>query len=144
MSKVAITADIHFGVPDRLMDILWSCRVMREYCQAAEIDTVLILGDLFHDRTAIGIEVLAHVSKFFEETKEKYGQEWIVFPGNHDMFLRHSWEINSLTAMRRNLTVIEEVKLLELDDRRFWVLPFITYEKSFMQVLREIVLRYPP
>jgi|6_EtaG_2_1085325.scaffolds.fasta_scaffold04566_5 DNA repair exonuclease SbcCD nuclease subunit len=138
MSKVAITADVHFGVTDKLMDTLWACRVMREYCQAANIDTVLVLGDLYHDRTSIGIDVLSHVAKFFEDTKEKYNQTWIAFPGNHDMFLRHSWGVNSLDIMRRHMTVIDDVKLLTLDDRRFWVLPFITYEKSFMKVLYEI------
>jgi len=138
MSKVGITADIHFGVPERLQDILWACRVQREYFASAGIDTNLILGDLFHDRTSISIDVLSAVAKFFEETKEKYKQNWIVFPGNHDMFLRHSWEVNSLTALRQHLTVIEDVKLLRLDDRRFWVLPFVTYEKSFMKVVRRI------
>jgi DNA repair exonuclease SbcCD nuclease subunit len=111
---------------------------MREYCKAAGIDTVLVLGDLFHDRTAISIDVLSQAAVFFEETKDKYGQQWIVFPGNHDMFLRHSWGINSLTILRRHLTVIEDIKLLELDNRRFWIVPFITYEKSFMKVVREI------
>lgn len=138
MSKILIAADVHLGVPDRTKDILWSLRVMREYCHVAGIDTAIILGDLFHDRVSIGIEVLASAAQFFEETSTKYGQNWIVFPGNHDMFLRHSWDVNSLTAMRRNMTVIEDVKLLELDDRRFWVVPFITYEKSFMQVISEI------
>jgi len=138
MSKVAITADIHFGVPDKLNDTIYATRVIREYCHAAGIDTVLVLGDLYHDRTSIGIDVLSKSALFFEETVTKYGQQWIVFPGNHDMFLRHSWDTNSLDAMRRHLTVIDDVKLLQLDDRRFWVLPFIQYEKSFMQVVHEI------
>jgi len=138
MSKIAITADIHFGVPGRLDDIIWSCKVMREYCHRAGIDTVLVLGDLYHDRRTLEIDVLHHVTKFFEETKEKYNQNWIVFPGNHDMFLRHSWEINSLTAIGKNITIIEELKLLELDDRKFWVLPFVTYEHAFMQVISQL------
>ena len=138
MSKIVLTADIHFGVPGRLDDILWSCRVMREYCHKAGIDTVLILGDLFHDRRALEIDVLHHVSKFFEEARDDFGQQWIAFPGNHDMFLRHSWEINSLAALRKHITVIEELKVLQLDNRRFWVLPFVTYERAFMQVLAQM------
>lgn len=138
MSKLLITADIHFGVPGRLQDILWACRVMREYCHAANIDTVFILGDLFHDRRSLDIEVLSHVSRFFEETVDDYHQKWIAFPGNHDMFLRHSWEINSLTALRKHITVVEDVKIVKVDDTRFWILPFITYEKSYMRVLKAI------
>lgn len=139
MTRIGITSDIHFGVPGRTDDILWACRTMREYCSRYHLDTMLVLGDLYHNRQAIEIDVNSRVCKFFEETKEEYKQQWIVFPGNHDMFLRHSWDINSLTALRRHLTVVEGVKLLKIDDARFWILPFITYEKAYMRVLRAIV-----
>lgn len=144
MSKVIFTADIHFGVAGRLQDILFACRVMREYAQKAKIDTVVVLGDLFHDRQSLDIDVLNAACEFFEDTKEKYGQQWIVFPGNHDLFLKHSWQITSLVPMRKHLTVIEGVSTLMLDDQRFTVLPFITYEKSYMKVLKKIVERYEP
>ena len=142
VAQIIITADLHFGVPGRLNDILWSARVMREYCKMANIDTVLVLGDLFHDRKSIEIDVLSAVTKFFEEANEIYNQKWIVFPGNHDMFLRHSWDINSLTVLKRHLTVIEDIKILEIDSARFWILPFITYEKPFMKVLSSIESQY--
>ena len=138
MSKIAITSDLHFGVPGRLTDILWACRVTREYCRTVGVDTVFVLGDLFHDRRSLDIEVLSHVSKFLKETAEEYHQKWIVFPGNHDMFLRHSWEINSLTSLCKHLTVIEDVKIVQVDNTRFWILPFIAYEKSYMRVLQAI------
>lgn len=138
MAKIGITADIHFGVPKRTDDIIWACKVMREYCSEFNIDIMLVLGDLYHNRQAIEIDVNSQVAKFFEDTKVKYNQEWIVFPGNHDMFLRHSWDINSLTPLCRHLTVIEGVKLLDIDGERFWVLPFITYEKAYMKVVRTI------
>tara|TARA_R110000765_G_scaffold105820_2_gene196084 strand:- start:36 stop:1124 length:1089 start_codon:yes stop_codon:yes gene_type:complete len=137
-NKVAIAADTHFGVQGKLDDILWSVKVMREYCRRADINTVIIAGDLFHDRKSIDVEVMSKTCDFFEETKEKYGQQWIAFPGNHDMFLRHSWRINSLHAMRKHMTIIEDVKILKINDTRFWVLPFITYEKSYMRVLDKI------
>jgi hypothetical protein len=112
---------------------------MREYCKNFGIDTVLVLGDLYHNRQAIEIDVNSAAFQFFEETKEEYKQNWIVFPGNHDMFLRHSWDINSLTALRKHMTVIEDVSILQLDNRRFWIVPFITYEKSYMRVISKIV-----
>jgi DNA repair exonuclease SbcCD nuclease subunit len=139
MTCVGITADIHFGVPGRTDDILWACRVMREYCAEHEIDVMFVLGDLYHNRQAIEIDVNSQVARFFEETKEKYGQNWIVFPGNHDMFLRHSWGVNSLTPLKKHLTVIEDVKLLDIDNQQFWILPFITYEKAYMRVVRAIM-----
>lgn len=142
MAKIAITTDFHFGVPGRLNDILWSARTIREYCRITNIDTIMVLGDLFHDRRSIEIDVLSTVVKFFEDTNTKYNQQWIVFPGNHDMFLRHSWDVNSLTTLRKNLTVIEDIKIVTVDDARFWIVPFITYEKPYMKVIRKIETQY--
>ena len=138
MSKILITADIHFGVPGKLDDTLYACRVMREYCKLSGIDTALILGDLYHDRRYLEIDVLSASYKFFGEAAEEYNQNWIVFPGNHDMFLRHSWKINSLTPLKKYLTVIEDVCKIQIDNRNFWILPFITFEKAYMTVLNRI------
>lgn len=142
MSNVIFTADIHRGVPGRNQDISYACRVVREYAKMANIDTVIVLGDMFHNRENLAIDVLQEAVDFHEEAAQKYDQKWITFPGNHDMFLRHSWRINSLAPMRKYLTYIEDVKLLTLDDRRFWILPFITFEKSYMRVLRRLEDRY--
>lgn len=139
MTKICITADIHFGVPGRTDDILWACKVLREYCKTFDIDTVVILGDLYHNRQSIEIDVNSKVCQFFEQTKEQYQQQWIVFPGNHDMFLRHSWEINSLTPLRKHLKVIEDICILDIQGTRFWVVPFITYEKTYMKVIKSII-----
>lgn len=138
MAKVVITADFHFGVPNRLDDILWSARVIREYCKLSGIEVVIVLGDMFHDRRSIEIDVLSRVSRFLEHTKNDYQQQWITFPGNHDMYLRHSWEVNSLSVLKNHLTVIEDIKILSIDNTNFWVLPFITYEKAYMKILKKI------
>lgn len=140
--KIVLTADIHRGVPGRGQDISYACRVVREYCKAANIDIIMVLGDLFHNRENLAIDVLQDAVDFHEEAATKYDQKWITFPGNHDMFLRHSWQVNSVAPMRKYLTYINDVKLLTIDDQRFWVLPFITFEKSFMRVLRRIEDRH--
>ena len=139
MPKICIVADIHFGVPGRTDDILWSCKVIREYCNTFGIDVVVILGDLYHNRQSIEIDINSKVYRFFEQCNEQYKQQWVVFPGNHDMFLRHSWEINSLTPLRKHLHVIEDICVLDIQGSRFWVVPFITYEKSYMKVIKSIV-----
>lgn len=138
MAQVCLTADVHLGIPGRTQDIFWSLRTIRQYANTANIDIVIILGDLFHDRRYLEISLMNETYKFFKETKEKYGQTWIVFPGNHDMFLKHSWTINSLLPLQDNITVIEDIKILEIDDRRFWILPFISLEKSYMRMLNII------
>lgn len=139
MSQIAILADTHFGVHGRLQDILWALRVVRECCKAAKIQTIIILGDLCHDRRHLEIDVLNAMCDFFEESSTKYGQLWITFPGNHDMFLKHSWKINSLAPLRKFLRIIDQVSILRIEDVPFYVVPFITYEKVYMRVINDLI-----
>lgn len=137
MSKIACPADIHFGYSGRLDDTVWACRVLNAYCKDHSIDTVINLGDLTHDRKSIDIDVYCGIHDVLTEAKDA-GVNWHTFLGNHDMFLRHSWEVNSAKPLSNLITVIDDVKLLHLDDRRFWVIPFIQFEKSYMKVLKEV------
>lgn len=141
MAKIALVADIHRDVPGRGDDIDYACRVVMEYCKVANIDVVVVLGDLFHNRETLDIDTLQRAADFHEEAA-KNDQKWIVFPGNHDMFLRHSWMINSVAPMRKYLTYINDVKLLQIADQRFWVLPFVALERSFMRTLRRVEERH--
>jgi DNA repair exonuclease SbcCD nuclease subunit len=138
MDNIIITADIHNGAPKKLEDCVWAMTTIRQFAIEHEISTVIVLGDLFHDRENLNIRVINEVYDFFHETKHTYNQTWICFPGNHDMFLKNSWELNSLRPMRNVLTVIEDIKLLKINDHRFWILPFIHYESVFMKALAEI------
>jgi DNA repair exonuclease SbcCD nuclease subunit len=141
MPKVLITADLHFGLPKKLNDILWSVRTIREYAKQNDIEVVLVCGDIFHDRVNYNIEVLNAAYKFFEETR-RMGQEWIAFPGNHDMPLRHTWDVNTLKPLNQVLTVIDDIKMLKIFGQRFWVVPFIHYESVYMKVLKKIEEQY--
>lgn len=141
MGKILITADIHFGIPKRLNDILWALTTMREYAAKNDIGAVAILGDLFHDRVNTNIEVHNAVYKFLDETREM-GQEWLCFPGNHDMFLRNDWSINSLHPLSKVLTIIEDIKLIKLLGHRFWVVPFMNYESVYMGAIKKVEEKY--
>jgi len=138
MAKVALLADIHIGYGNRLNDIMWGLKVVRDYCSIHKIDKVIVLGDLFHDRESISIDALCAAYDFFKETRHTFDQEWVAFPGNHDMFLRHSWDISSLRPLSDVLTIIDDVKIAQINGGRFWILPFVYSEKSYMKILGEI------
>jgi DNA repair exonuclease SbcCD nuclease subunit len=138
MTKIAIIADVHLGYAGRTNDILWALRAVRNYCQEHDVDTVITLGDLFHDRQHLSIEILCGAYDFFRDAKYEYNQQWIAFPGNHDMFLKHSWNINSIRPLGELMTIVDTVKVLEIDDRRYWVLPFVYSESAYMRILERI------
>jgi DNA repair exonuclease SbcCD nuclease subunit len=143
ITKIVLLADVHMGAGGRQGDILWALRTTREYCKNNNITEIIILGDLFHDRQSISIEVLCDAYDFFKSCKD-LGQQWIVFPGNHDMFLKYSWNVNSLRPFSDVLTIIDAVKILEIDDQRFWIVPFIYSESAYMRVLNKIEEQYEP
>lgn len=132
--KIVLTADVHLGKSGRLDDVLFALRSIRQYMHDNEIAKCFVLGDAFHDRTGTTWEVLARTVYFFEETK-RFGQEWITFPGNHDMFLKNSWEFNALKSVSNVMTVYDDVTLIEVGGARFRIVPFVHYESVYMQVV---------
>jgi len=141
MTKIAILADVHLGISNRQKDILWALNTIKKYCTKVNIQNIIILGDLFHNRQSLDIDVLCAAYNFFKDTKE-HGQTWVAFPGNHDMFLKHSWDINSLKPLSEVLTIIDSVKILKINNCRFWILPFIYSESSYLKILQKIEQQY--
>lgn len=133
--RIAITADIHVGVPGRLDDIMWSLRRIRHHSLEHGAKHILILGDLLHDREQIGVDSLNALVDFLIESDEKYGIEFITFPGNHDMYLKNSWDINSIKPLTRYLKSYHKVTSIKLGGIRFWIVPFIHYESEYMKVI---------
>ena len=117
---------------------------MREYAAKNGIEVVLVLGDLFHDRNSLNIQVLSDAYDFFDELDRDYNQEWVAFPGNHDMFLKNSWKVNSVRPLNRLITIVEDIKMLNIGNARFWVVPFVHYENAFMQAVRAIEAKATP
>ena len=141
MTKVSLIADIHLGLGKRHQDIIWALNTVRQYNQDNGINYTFILGDLFHSRDALSIDVLCAAHEFFKETKEM-GQTWIAFPGNHDMFLKHSWKVNSIKPLSEVLTFIDTVKIIDIDGKRFWILPFVYSESAYNKILSKIEEQY--
>ena len=140
--KIAIVADVHLGVPKRTDDIIWALKQVRKYCQSNSISNWIIIGDLLHDRETINIRDLNYLTEFLEETDLTYKQHLMTFPGNHDMYLKNSWSINSLKPLSRHLEYIDTVSTYILDNSRFWIVPFMHDEKEYMNVIDTITKDY--
>jgi DNA repair exonuclease SbcCD nuclease subunit len=140
VARILVTGDNHAGVPRKLSYSVWGLRVIRAYALKHDIKHVVILGDLFHDRVNINIEVLNAVYGFFEEASSRQ-LEWLVFPGNHDMFMKNSWDIHSLKPLTSLINVIPDVRKVEIAGAPFWVIPFIYSEESYMKILETVEKR---
>lgn len=134
--KIIVTADIHNGYPGRLDDTIWAMNKISRYAEENDINNVIVLGDMFHNREHISIDVLNAVTDFLDNKPEE--QEWIMFPGNHDMFMKTSWDINSIKPLSRYAKVINKPAKFAIGERTFWVLPFMHFEDEYMEVMRSI------
>lgn len=142
--KVLFVADVHFGIGNRLNDVIWAMKSVREYAKNNGIKYVFILGDLFHDRAKITTDVSCAAYDFFNEAKNEYGQTWITFAGNHDMWARAGWSITAIRPLSDVLTVFSDVSLIKIDNQRFWLVPFIYFEDVYMKLMDEIYKHYQP
>lgn len=134
--KILITADIHNGYPNRLNDTIWAMNKIYEFGTQNGIEKVIVLGDLFHNRSHITIDVLNRVFDFFKMARKD--QEWIAFPGNHDMFMKESWDINSINPLSDHMNVIDTYASFSIDSRKFIVTPFMHFESQYMKSVKYI------
>ena len=111
--------------------------IMINYAIEHEITDILVLGDLFHDRVNLNIEILKKVHDLLLKAKEN-GQTWHIFPGNHDMFLRNSWKITSLRSFATLHRIYEKITVLNFEGRRHVIVPFIQDEAKYMDIINKI------
>lgn len=135
--RIIITADLHNGYAGKLDDCIWSMDIIRRYANKDDIQDIFVCGDLFHDRVSLGINILNAVYDQLKLCKND-GQTWHCFPGNHDMFLKNSWECNSLHIFRDTIKIYEDITQFKLGNRNFHVLPFVHYEARYMETLKQI------
>ncbi len=134
--KICITADIHVGVPGKLKDTMWALNKIRKYCSDHGIEHIMIAGDLLHDREQIRNDDLNHLVQFLDDADKKHKLKVYAFPGNHDMYMKNSWDINHIRSVDRYLyKSYHKLSVLKLGGIRFFIIPFIHYEKDYMRVL---------
>lgn len=105
MSKVLLFSDLHVHSHkdrvDRLHDCLdvlnWIFVTARDY----DCESILFLGDLFHERAKI--DVLNYLRTFevfmkhmIEDASDK---EVYLLVGNHDMYHKERWDVNSIKPL---------------------------------------------
>ena len=70
------------GRNSRLNDLLDSLNYVKEYCRRKKIKNVFVLGDVFHARGVIKVNVFSEVYAFFSQWSREADLSFLV--GNHD------------------------------------------------------------
>lgn len=138
MSEICLCSDLHFGVRKNNEVFLRSqtrffVDQLVPYLKENKIDTIMILGDLFDNRSSTNIKVLNGVHDIFKKHLKDF--KVYVLVGNHDCYYNSSVEINSLKFLDEfeNVTLIEKITSINFDGVEIVMVPWIVDHISFVK-----------
>lgn len=87
------------------------------------INTLLFLGDFFHDREELRLTALNAADKFLENLKDF---RVILVVGNHDCYYDNNTDVNSLSVFHKweNIIVVDKLEVVEYRDKKMAFMPW--------------------
>jgi DNA repair exonuclease SbcCD nuclease subunit len=112
--KVAAFTDLHVGLKGNSLTHLQDCEEFVDWfikqAKDAGCDTGIFLGDWHHQRNSINLVTLDTSVRLLEKLGKAFDQ-FIWFPGNHDLFFRDKRDVHSSSFGRHipGVTVVDSV-----------------------------------
>ena len=142
-SRIWLISDSHLGVRsnskewmdiiDDYFDNFFIPLILKE---KKEGDVLVHCGDVFDSRQSINLYVLNKGIRIFEKISEIMPVYMII--GNHDIFMKHTNDINSLKVFRNvnNITIFEKPTHLMFGNKKMFFLPWVEDVKELKQILQ--------
>lgn len=111
--KTLIFTDIHFGIHGNSEKYLAICKDTMKWitrlCAEQSIQNVVFMGDFFDSRSSIDVKTICYASEALNELSKTVKSVYMIL-GNHDIYLRDSTDIHSLSAYgcNSNIKIISE------------------------------------
>lgn len=127
MSKILICADLHIHPHKRETSRLYNCLDCLEWifkkANSENVDGVVVVGDLFHDRQKI--DILTY-QKTFEIFQRYSPMKVYLLMGNHDMWSFKNTDISSLYPLSSisGVTIISEPSTIDVCGHPASFLPY--------------------
>jgi len=133
MSKVAILGDTHFGARnDSELFQEFFAKFYEDfffpYIEKNEIKHVIQTGDFMDKRKGVNFRTLNWVTNNLLGRLGAMNCEFHAFPGNHDIFYRHSNEINSLEELfswMEHVRIYNAPTTITIDGATFDMIPWM-------------------
>lgn len=128
-----LSGDWHFGLrgdnPIWLKDYFdYFENVFIPYCKehVKPEDVLIQLGDVFDNRSQVGIETLYRAVSLFEKFSEIFSKI-IIIVGNHDIFQKHSNEITTINVLKHisNVEIIYQPEVRNMSGKDVLFVPWI-------------------
>ena len=135
--KVAILADLHFGVRSS-NPFIWNKQrsffknIFFPYCKKNHVKDVLILGDVFDQRKQLNINNLNEVIE--DVLKPMRDMNVTILAGNHDTYFKDTNSVNSLSLLSYIMPdaklVVAEAEEVMFDEMKMLICPWITMDNA--------------
>lgn len=149
--KFLFTADVHAhnfsqfatrnekGINTRLSDVLNVLSQFADVCRSQQVDAAFILGDLFHSRTKLDIDVLAMIHESICAIANSCSALFILV-GNHDQHTLVG-NVHSLVPFNsiQNVVVIDKPSVFPIGNTKFAAHPYTKDISALMQWMVETV-----
>lgn len=133
--KTLVFTDCHLGLRNnsisRLKIVVEVFKQMLRTIKSGEVRNVLFLGDAFHDRKTIDVNILNAGNKLFTSLA-KYCDVYIVI-GNHDCFYKTNTTVSSVNIFGNNkrIHIISEVEEFTLNGEKCLFVPWLGDVSSY-------------
>lgn len=129
--KILIFSDIHIHPHkksvERLEDCIKTLDWVFECAKENEIENIIFLGDLFHDRQKIDVLTYQKTFEILEKHLLSNKIKLYLLLGNHDLWHNQKWDVSSVNPLRNlpGVSVLSEpcVRLIS-DEYLFAFLPY--------------------
>jgi DNA repair exonuclease SbcCD nuclease subunit len=136
--NVALISDLHLGCKKN-SDVFLNNHIKYltdefiPYLKKHGINYIFILGDIYDNRNSINIKVKNAIYDLFEQQFKDFNVYMIV--GNHDTYFKTSIDTHSLKFFKKfeNITVIDDVERIELNNKKILMVPWQTDNEQFIQ-----------
>lgn len=113
MSKILMFTDLHIHAHKKSISRIEDCLTVLEWifdvAKKEKIKDLIFLGDLFHDRQKIDVLVYQKTFEVFLKQQTTNPLNIYLLIGNHDMYHRDSWDVNSVSP----LNAISGIKVID-------------------------------
>jgi DNA repair exonuclease SbcCD nuclease subunit len=125
--KVILFSDLHIGV--RTDSDVWHKTAieyslwLKDKALKNNINTLLFLGDFFHDREEIRLTSLHTANLFLENLKDF---NIIMIIGNHDCYYKDKTDVNSISIFDKwkNIVVVKDLEVLDFLNKKIAFIPW--------------------
>lgn len=131
-------AAITNGENSRLLDSVSVLHQVRDYAIQNNISTIACLGDFFHTRKKIDVDIYNTAYSIIEDIHSK-GLTFILIAGNHDIYYRNNATVTSLRPMQKYAKIVNEPYVVD----NIVMLPYYEQPEKFTEVIQSISVPNP-